>query len=527
MLMRDNERNKNLKLSLVDRVVQFFSPQAGLKRLAARGTIQALSGYNTGKSLRRYGSWNPSLELEDEVIQDQLNTIRERAMDSFRNNPIAHAAVKTVTHRVVGSGLSLQAKLNAEDLGITEDQAIELENIIEKEWALYSESRAVSTARNMNFNTMQRLAYMSYLKEGDVFAIRNYDNVGDSVYKTSWQLINSDRVSNPQFMANSSILTEGVEKSLTGRPIAYHIANKSINAYENTWQRIRALGTDGSRRVLHIYNMERAGQTRGWPYLTPALNHLKMLEKYDNAELMAAVIASMFTVFIKTEDGNADFASMTSASDYSSDADSDYKLGHGAMIQLANNESIEIANPNRPGNQFDAFQTSILRKVGAALQLPFELLIKHFTSSYSAARAALLDADVLFRNERELFVESFLQPVYNNFIREAILLGRLPYINPRQFDNDKLYQKSLQNVEWVGANYGQIDETKAVQAAQARIEAGLSTRKRETRALTGSDFDRDEMQRQKEEQIMQGRLSIQQQNIVQDNNNQDPGNNNQ
>jgi hypothetical protein len=50
---------------------------------------------------------------------------------------------------------------------------------------------------------------------------------------------------------------------------------------------------------------------------------------------------------------------------------------------------IDTANPGRPNAQFDPFVTAIVRQIGVALELPYEILIKHFTSTYSAARAAI------------------------------------------------------------------------------------------------------------------------------------------
>lgn len=40
---------------------------------------------------------------------------------------------------------------------------------------------------------------------------------------------------------------------------------------------------------------------------------------------------------------------------------------------------------------------SIIRQIGSSLGVPYELLVMHFTSSYSASRAALLEAWKQFR----------------------------------------------------------------------------------------------------------------------------------
>ncbi|WP_162803227.1 phage portal protein [Salmonella enterica] len=68
---------------------------------------------------------------------------------------------------------------------------------------------------------------------------------------------------------------------------------------------------------------------------------------------------------------------------------------------------------------------AICRQIGAALELPYELLVKHFTASYSASRAALLEARKMFRMRREWMVLSFCQPIYEEWLSEAVAKGRV------------------------------------------------------------------------------------------------------
>ena len=57
----------------------------------------------------------------------------------------------------------------------------------------------------------------------------------------------------------------------------------------------------GERQVLHLFKRLRIDMTRGVPYLAPVIEPLKMLDRYAEAELMAAVVSSFFTVFVKSE----------------------------------------------------------------------------------------------------------------------------------------------------------------------------------------------------------------------------------
>ena len=59
--------------------------------------------------------------------------------------------------------------------------------------------------------------------------------------------------------------------------------------------------------------------------------------------------------------------------------------------------------------------------------IPYELLVKNFTASYSASRASLLEAWKMFRMRREWLIGNFCQPVYEEWLTEAVVKGRKVY----------------------------------------------------------------------------------------------------
>ena len=69
--------------------------------------------------------------------------------------------------------------------------------------------------------------------------------------------------------------------------------------------------------------------------------------------------------------------------------------------------------------------TALAKYVGAALEIPVEVLTKNFVSSYSASRAALLEAWKAFRMRRSWIAADLCQPVYELFLSEAIARGRI------------------------------------------------------------------------------------------------------
>ena len=158
-------------------------------------------------------------------------------------------------------------------------------------------------------------------------------------------------------------------------------------------------------------------------------------------------------------------------------------------------KDISVADPKRPNTAFDPFVLAILRQTGVALELPFEVLVKHFTASYSAARAALLEAWKFFMTRRYWLSVNFCQPVYEAWMAEAVATGR---ISAPGFFDDPLIRRAYCGSEWVGPAKGMIDERAEVEAAQWRVEMGISTLAEETAALTGGDWEKKHVQSAKE-----------------------------
>lgn len=472
------------------------------------------SGYGdhgASKSKKALIGWLPTSGSPKEDIDDNLETLRERSRDLYMGAaPIATGAIKTLRTNVIGSGLKLKSRLDTETLKISEEKAEELEKEIEKEFLLWSESKLCDAERKNNFYELQQLAFLSQLLSGDAFVLLPLIKKMGFPYEISIQLIESDRVKTPPDKMGDKNIISGVEYGKYGEAKAYYIAKKhpkSENAlFNNSYVRVPAYGEKtGEINVIHLMESERPGQTRGVPILASVIEPLKQLGRYTDAELMAAVISGMYTIFIETQAENYEEPLLgESLPEYERIDDADpntIEIGNGSVVQLAPGEKANATNPGRPNTAFDGFISSICRQVGTALEVPYELLVKQFNSSYSASRAALLEAWKMFKMRRSWIKDDFCQPIYEAWLTEAVLKGR---INLPNFFSDPRIKKAYCTSEWSGPTQGQIDPLKEVVAATRRVEEGFSTRSRETIELTGGDYYANIKQLQKENKLKGG-----------------------
>lgn len=503
-----------IEMRIIENIIETFNPQAALRREVARQKCNYIrkitnSGYDEGGASHRKNSlkgWKARSESPQHDIDINLNTLRQRSRSLYMSAPLATSAIKSTRTNVVGAGLMLKPVIDFKYLGISSEEANGIKQQIIREWKIWAESKFCDNCRQNNFYELQQIAFLSWLLNGDALALIRYDKkvYPYQPYQLRLKLIESDKLCTPNSISedyfgidiqdkqSGNRIVNGVEIDKNGMVVAYHICNKYLSDYSNAsreWTRVEAYGKNtGNQNIIHVFDAERCEQYRGVPFLAPVIESLKQLTRYQEAEIMAAVINGLFSVFIKTEDGgdNVDFDGIDEEENRNSDDDNEINLAPGVINYLKEGESIEIADAKRPNNNFDAFVSSMAKYVGAALEIPYEILMKSFTASYSASRGALLEAWKSYRMRRTWFANDFNKPIYEIWLCEAVSKGR---VNCPGFFNDPIIRKAYSGSEWIGPSPGQLDPVKEAQAAEYRIKNGFSTRETEAAEINGSNFD--------------------------------------
>lgn len=510
-------KDYNIPWTLTDRVVTFFNPSKGPERFRARAAMALASGGYKGadKSRRQQSQWVRPSSDADSVIQRDLPTLRDGSHDAVRNFPLATGAINTVCTNVIGTGLRMKAQIDRNVLNMTPEQADEWEAHTEGEFYLWADSVECDAARTNNFFAQQELAYRSAKEAGDVLTLTPFIERTGSPYDLKLKMIESERLSNRDNKKDTVSKVGGVSKGTNGDPTHYDILKQhpgNIHSLgKKEWDTVKAFGEKtGRRNVIHLFKQLRPGQTRGVPYLTPVIEAIKQLADFTDNEVEAAVLSSAYTVFHKSKYNNGasslDALDPDKAAGTGSVPTDQLKIGGGLIIGIGADDEIDFFDPKRPNTAFDPFVQAILRQIGVALEIPFEILIKHFTASYSAARGALLEAWKFFRKERAWFVAHYCKPIYEIWMDEAVAKGRI--FAPGYFDNPAIRKAYLGTV-WTGPPPGQIDPLKEGMSSKLLVENDFSTRAEETMKLNGGDFEKNLPQRIKEERMRrEGGLTI-------------------
>jgi len=316
------------------------------------------------------------------------------------------------------------------------------------------------------------------------------------------QLIDPDRLSNPQLRFDSATMRGGVEIDGYGAAVAYWIRRAHVGDWFSAgesmvWDRIQRETAWGRPIVVHYYDLDRAGQHRGGAgVLTPVLQRLKMLVKYDSVELDAAIVNAIFAAFVESpfdhelvqdalggdalpryQDMRANFH-----------AEKRTMLNGVAMPTLFPGEKIGFVNAARPTGNFADFESAVLRNVASGAGMSAQQVSQDWSDvNYSSARAALLEAWKTFQRRRHDFGVGFASPIYGSFLEEALDRGELPL--PAGAPDFVECRAAYMRCRWMGPGRGWVDPVSEKQGAVLGMDAGLSTLEAECAENAGEDWE--------------------------------------
>lgn len=451
-------------------------------------------------------SWNPVRSGPASDIDVNLGTLRARSADlALGGSCIATGAINNSRMNVIGPGLKIAPRPKYRILGISDDEAEEWSYLVREAFDLWANSVYCDSYHRNSFYDLQDIAYNAMLIDGDAFALIKREKESQAMpFSLRLQIVEAGRVCNPYSNGstypaitrneeNGNRIISGIEVDSHDAIVAYHIVNRYPNDWQEdrptNWVRVKAFGDrTGMQNVLQICHDERPGQYRGVPYLAPVIESLKQVGRFTNAELTTAIIKSYFTLFFTQTAQHTDSFPLQSKDDVASYDDirnADFHIGPGTMNAIPPGWGVQELDASKNLSTFDSFTTQIIKQIGTALGQPYEVLIKAFNSSYTASRAALLQAWADFKTRRIWFSRDFCQPVYEWWLAEAVDKG---YIKAPGFFDNPIIRKAWCAAEWYGPVMGVLDPVKEITAAGKRVAWGLSTREKEAAELTGTSY---------------------------------------
>lgn len=470
-------------------------------------------------------SWNPTLLSTDGELNMYRDRIVSRVRDLVRNDGWASGGVTRILDNAIGANFRPIAKPDYQALraytgikGFDHSWADEFGKFVEAAWRTWSTDigRYCDIERGLTVGQMFRLGFRHQLIDGDALAVLHWKqdrvDAGLTRYATTVQMVDPDRLSNPNLVFDQAHMRGGVQVDEYGAATGYYIrrahagdwwsAEKSV-----TWDLVDRETPWGRPIVVHHFDRDRAGQHRGGAgVLTPVLHRLKMLVKYDSSELDAAILNAIFSAYIESpfdqtfvEQALGDAEELNVYQQARVDFHSERRMSlAGARIPiLFPGEKINAVTATRPNSNFKDFESAVLRNAAAGLGLSAQQLSQDWSDvNYSSARAALLEAWKTMTRRRDDFAIGFAQPIYSAFLEEVMDVDNVPL--PAGAPAFADFRAAYSRARWMGPGRGWIDPVAEREGAVIGMKSGLSTLEHECAENSGSDWEEVLDQRRRE-----------------------------
>lgn len=458
--------------------------------------------YEAGRyDSREMASWVPPLTSGIDENLDSRDAVTRRSRDLVRNHPIIAGATDRRAETVVGANIRLETQPAWQVLGQTADWADEWSANTEQQFELWSRDprKLCDAEQAMQFGGLVEMAYRHWWNDGEACAvIKMLPPVGARVmaeWETCLEVIDPDRLSNPRGLpdhhrlVNGHTLIGGIEYNRHKTPIAAHIrarhpSSASADSDMFVWKRVRFYGPTGRPIFIHAFKRNRADQRRGISRFVSAIKRIKMFDRYDDAEIEAALLNAVMAGFIESPYPTSDVAAAMApgsgaegSEEWGLQQQMEYRMKNPVkaagvrFIHGLPGEKASFMRAEHPSANYPEFQKTGLMAISAALGLGYAQVSQNWNDlNYSSARAMLNEIWRGLLHDRWLFTQAFCTPIYLAWLEEAVAKGVVSV--PGRKLNFYRHRTALSLCEWMGPGRGTVDPLKEAQARDFELNQG-------------------------------------------------------
>ena len=418
---------------------------------------RSYAGANQG---RLFSDFIGSSSSADSELRASLPLLRNRSRDLARNNEYAKRFLNLIRTNVVGEkGFTLQVRATNDDRSLDAAGNTILENAF-KAWGRLGNCEV---SGRMSWLDCQRYVCETLARDGEVF-IKFVQNRrfrdGFALQFIEAELIDQDKNGKA---ANGNQIRMGVELDEYHKPVAYYVLTAHPNDTLNF-----AVGAERkhirvpANEILHLFIQNRMHQTRGEPFMSPAIASLKMLHGYREAELVAARAAAAKFGIITTPDGD-EFV----GDDETDDEVPVIDMAPASVYQLPSGHDFKMIDPAHPTSAFAEFEQAVLRGIASGLNVSYTSLSNDLKGvSYSSIRQGTIEERDHYKTLQSYIIEHFCEPVFRNWLGSALSFGDIPIPISK-------YDKFADNLHFRGRGFAWVDPQREINAHVTALSNGI------------------------------------------------------
>ncbi len=433
------------------------APQVEAAAPQPRRKKRSYAGANQG---RLFADFMASRTTADSELRASLEVLRDRSRDLVRNNEYARRFVNLMKTNVVGDrGFTHQVRARNLDNSLDAVGNQIIENAF-KDWGRLGNCDVTG---GMSWLDVQRFAIESLVRDGECFI--RLVRLPEYKHSFSLQFIEADYIDvEKNGRTDNGEIRMGVEFNKLGRPVAYHVLLKHPNdQLFNSNPAARKMERIPADDIIHLYIPSRTHQSRGEPFMTPAIAGLKMLHGYREAELIAARAGAAKFGVITTSDGD----------EFAGDGETDDEvpiidMAPGSTFQMPAGYDFKLIDPTHPGSQFAEFEQAVLRGVASGLNVSYTSLSNDLKGvSYSSIRQGTIEERDHYKTLQAFMIQHLCEPVFRAWLSQI-----MAFENSMPIKSDK-YGKFADAVAFRGRGFAWVDPAREISAHVMALSNGI------------------------------------------------------
>jgi lambda family phage portal protein len=486
-------------------MIGIVAPRAALARMSARQLSWTMEswgyngpgGYDGGKKNRLTKGWMGRNLNENAVPRGQIDQLRWNSWELYRNNPHARKICRTLEAKVIGRGLKPESQANRSD-GSPHNEFREAVNRLWTSLAEKLDVRGRPGQGGLHIADLQKLALRSAVLGGDcLYSLKRASpakalELGLTI-PLQIRLIHAQRLANITQAAaagnGNNQVYHGIELDEDGRRVAYYLYER--HPAEPFWGVMVPQRWPAST-IGHLYFSDDIDELRGTPWFAAALLQMRDTQDYQYNELKASALAACIVLGYRRASGQTTGPSISPPEQWDlTDADGN-KINHiqpGMLLDLGMNGEIDGFNPARPNTSAEAWINHLIRSTATALPgvKGSTLTGDYRNSSFSSERSADNDAWPELEGVQDWVAFNFLQPIFQEIVRTALLTGYFDgVVSDSEFADN---EESFTSAHWQGPVALSINQVDDAKASSLRVAGAQSSPQIEA-AKTGSNWRR-------------------------------------
>jgi lambda family phage portal protein len=430
----------------IDRLIGWFSPQAGLSRHRARQTLQ-----RAYEAASPRDGWRPRRAGASANADHQADakTLRAKARALVQNVPYIAAALDTLATDTIGTGIMVRAT------GKEQDKI----NALFAEWAKVADADG-----RLDYYGLIKVAYAAMEQDGEVLVRLRPRRPSDGLpVPLQLQVLEIDWLDDTRMGGyNGNTIIQGIEYDQLGKVAAYWLWDQ----HPGDMVLIRGAKIQSSRvpaqNIKHLFNPKRPGQGRGFTRLAPIIARTRDTQTYEDAELGRKNLETRLSVLATGDTSGIDHPASTGAPEVAGGVRDLGELGGGNIFGMPAGMNFTVVEPKAAPGYVDYIKLQ-LHIISAAIGVPYEAITGDMSEvNFSSARVRLLAYRRAVQQSQWLvLVPMLLRPIHEAFVEAAYLAGRI-----READK---------SVDYSMPKWDYVNPEQEVKADTAEIAAGLST----------------------------------------------------